>query len=319
MAESAGCDLSVLLPAYNAAEFIGPAIRSVLGQVPEGRSVEVVVADDGSTDGTAAAVATVGDSAPVRCITQPNRGPSAARNLALQHARGRLLMLLDADDALCPGCLETTLDFLDRHPEVGLFFTNYDIFDEQGVVTASGVDLWKRFRGLAHREDRPGEWVFTESLTGHILEAGGFMHTSGLTLRRGIVDRIGGFREGFSYGEDDDFYARAAAVTTAGYVDRVLSRKRNHAGSLIHDPAHRLRNARHALELAEIQLEHFADDPALVEILHRKIPALVIGWCWLLVKAGRAAEARAALRGYRSRYPRTSGFYRLWLRSWLPA
>lgn len=319
MTDSAPCDLSVILPAYNAAEFIGPAIRSVLDQVPPQRTVEIVVADDGSSDRTAAAVAAVGESGRVRYFRQENRGPAAARNLALGEAGGRLLMLLDADDSLCPGCVEATLDFMDRYPEAGLFFTNYDIYDENGVISPSGVDIWKRFRRLAHREEIPGEWIFTESLAPHIVEAGGFMHTSGLTIRRDVYERIGPFREGYAYAEDDDFYARAAHVTTAGYIDRILSRKRNHAGSLIHDPANVLRNTRHMLEISLLQLDDFGDDPTIQAILHRKIPSLVIQWCYLLVQAGRAPEARKELRRYLSRYPRNPGLYKLWLRSWLPA
>lgn len=318
MVERRSCDLSVILPAYQAAGFIGPAIRSVLDQVPPGRSVEVVVTDDGSTDDTVGAVQALGERDRVRCFRQHNQGPSAARNLAISEARGELLMLLDADDSLCDGCLATTLEFMDAHPEVGLFFTNYDLYDESGVVAASGVDLWRRFRGLAHREVAPGEWIFTESLTPHIVEAGGFMHTSGLTFRREVVERIGPFREGFSYGEDDEYYARAAAVTTAGYVDRVLSRKRNHAGSLIHDPARRLANAGDALALAEIQREYYQDDRRIAAILEQKILALALSWCWHLVEAGQAGRARNELRGYLSRYPRSLALWRLWVRSWMP-
>jgi glycosyltransferase involved in cell wall biosynthesis len=319
VAEPGSVDLSVILPAYQAEAFIGTALKSVLDQVPAGRTVEIVVVDDGSTDGTAEVVAGFGESGPVRYFRQENQGPSVARNLALSHARGRLFMLLDGDDVICPGCIQTTLDFMDSHPEVGMFFTNYDLFDETGVVVASGVDLWQRFRGLAHREVAPGEWVFVESLTPHIVEAGGFMHTSGLTFRREVYARVGPFREGFSYGEDDEFYARLAHETTAGYVDRVLSRKRNHPGSLIHDPANAVRNDRHLLELSEIQLDCYRSDPQIVEILHRKIPRLVVGWCWGMVKSGRGREARAALSTYMRRYPGCLGLYRLWLRSWLPA
>lgn len=309
-------DLSVILPVYNAAGFIEAAVRSVLDQVPVGRSVEVVVADDGSTDETAAVIAGLGEPERVHYHRQENQGPSAARNLALEHATGRLLMLLDADDSLHDGCLATTLDFLDRHPEVGLFFTNYDIFDETGVVAASGVDIWKRFRRLAHTELVPGEWIFDEPLAPHILEAGGFMHTSGLTFRRELYDQVGGFREGYSYGEDDDFYARLAHATTVGYVDRVLSRKRNHPASIIHDPANTLRNLEHILRLAELQHEDYLDDPALANVLDRRVADLARDWCWHLIKAGCAGQARNELRGYLARYPRDLRFPRLWLRSW---
>lgn len=310
-------DLSVIVPAYNAAAFIRPALESVLAQIPGDRSVEIVVADDGSTDSTVAQIASLADSR-VECLSQENGGPASARNCALASARGQLLMLLDADDSLCPDCIETTLDFMHRYPHVGLFFTNYEIYDEAGVISPSGVDIWRRFRGLAHDEPISGEWIFTESLTPHIVEAGGFMHTSGLTFRRAVFERVGPFQEGYSYGEDDEFYARLAHVTTAGYVDRVLSRKRNHAGSLIHNEDNALRNMRHLLELSEFQLEYYAEQPGIRRVLHRKILDLVVEWCYLLVRMGRAPEARSRLREYRKRYPRSLSLCKLWLRSWWP-
>jgi|GEM_PF-5905597 len=141
------------------------------------------------------------------------------------------------------------------------------------------------------------------------------MHTSGLTIRREVYEQIGPFREGYSYGEDDEFYARAAWVTTAGYVDRVLSRKRNHKESLIHAPQNALRNDRQILELAEIQAEYYVADPHLRRILERKIRDCAVGYCWHLIVSGEISEARKALRKYRALYPLHPAFYRLMLRS----
>ena len=128
-------DLSVLLPTYNYGDWIAEALQSVLDQIPDGVVVEVVVADDGSTDQTGDVVR--GFDERVKYFRQDNAGPAAARNLALREARGRYLMFLDSDDSLVDGCIETTVRFLDDHPEVGLFFTNYDIYDDEGVVSAS--------------------------------------------------------------------------------------------------------------------------------------------------------------------------------------
>ncbi|RKZ14827.1 hypothetical protein DRQ53_10585 [bacterium] len=166
------CDLSVIVPTYNYDAWIESALRSVLAQVPASAQVEIVVADDGSTDDTAQVVKALAADLPIRYLHQTNSGPASARNLAMSQAGGRYLMFLDSDDSLQPGCIETTLAFLEQHPEVGLFFTNYDIYDEQGVVTASGVDTWSGFRGLAHREVGDGEWVFSESLTPHLIGGG---------------------------------------------------------------------------------------------------------------------------------------------------
>jgi glycosyltransferase involved in cell wall biosynthesis len=301
--------LSVLVPTYNYADYIVGAVRSVLDQNVAG--VEIVVADDGSTDETEEVLRPWIATGEVRYVRQSNRGPAAARNLALAHARGSLLMLLDADDALIPGCLATTIDFMERHTDVGLFFTNYDIFDETGVLIPSGVDIWGVFRRIPHREVEREEWMFTEALTSYIIRYGAFMHTSGLTFRRNVADRAGPFREGFCYAEDDEFYARVAHLCTAGYVDRVLSRKRNHPRSIIHDDANTLRNANHLLELTEIQLGYYERDAELQEILKKKLRDCAKGYAWRLINQEHLAEAWACLTKYLTRYPFHWPFYRL--------
>lgn len=103
-------DVSYLVPSYRAAATIDRALASVLAQ--EGVSVEVVVADDASDDGTAARVAAMAhNDSRVRLIRlAENAGPSAARNAALAVARGRFLGVLDADDALAPGRSAALLD-----------------------------------------------------------------------------------------------------------------------------------------------------------------------------------------------------------------
>ncbi len=87
-------DVSVIMPAYNTEQYIGEAIASVLESAD--RLLELIVVDDGSTDGTAAIAESFGE--PVRVIRQENRGPSAARNVAMAAARGTYLGFLDSDD-----------------------------------------------------------------------------------------------------------------------------------------------------------------------------------------------------------------------------
>lgn len=301
--------LSVLVPTHNYAHFIEAALESVLAQ--SGDETEVVIVDDGSTDQTESVVEPFLRWDRVRYRKQENRGVSAARNLAMDEARGRWFMFLDADDLLYPNCISETLAFLDRHPEVGFFFTNYDLFDESGVVEPSGVDTWKVFRTIPHEEVEPGEWVFTDSLAPYIVRHGGFMHTSGLTVHRDVAEAAGPFREGYTYGEDDEFYARAAHRTTSGYLDRVLSRKRNHEASLIHDPSRGLKNTRNLLELTEIQFGDYQGDPRMERILREKHRGLVASYCWGLFEKGEMGEGWSRLlRGLR-RSPFHGALYRL--------
>ena len=109
--------VSVLIPSWNREEYLGEAIESVLAQTY--RDFEIVVVDDGSTDGTAELVGRYGG---VRYIWQPHSGISAARNRALEEARSELIAWLDSDDLYAPTKLEKQVAYLDAHPECQIVF-----------------------------------------------------------------------------------------------------------------------------------------------------------------------------------------------------
>ena len=301
--------LSVLVPTHNYGRFISLALDSVLSQQVDG--VEIVVVDDGSTDDTPEVLRPYAEAGSVRYVRQANSGPSVARNTAIQNSRAPLMMFLDADDLLLPGCIASTVAFMTKHPDAGLLFTNYDIFENEDVVHPSGVDTRKVFRVIPHEEVEPGEWLFTESIAPYIIRHGSFMHTSGLTVRRSVVDEAGLFRPGYFYGEDDEFFARVAHRCRAGYIDRVLARKRKHPASIIHDPTKRSRNTLHLLELTEIQLREYTEDDKLQEFLHQKVRKLATSHGWHLIDEGQRASAWCLLRHYIGRYPLHWPLYRL--------
>nr|WP_314444340.1 glycosyltransferase [uncultured Sphingomonas sp.] len=97
-------DVSIIIPTHNRARFLGAAIDSALDQ---GAGVEVIVVDDGSTDGTADLLAKFGER--IRVVDQSNQGPSAARNHGAALARGEYLFFLDSDDLLEPGAIPALL------------------------------------------------------------------------------------------------------------------------------------------------------------------------------------------------------------------
>src|ERR1700736_1205130 len=105
--------VSILIPAFNEARWIGDAIASAVDQTwPH---TEIIVVDDGSTDGTAA-IAKRFASANVKIATQPHQGASAARNLAFSLCQGDYIQWLDGDDLLAPDKIERQLAALDRTP-----------------------------------------------------------------------------------------------------------------------------------------------------------------------------------------------------------
>lgn len=107
-------EVSVIIPAYNAEKYLAECLESVGSQTE--RNLEIIVVDDGSTDGTAAIVAGFAEADPrLRLIRQPNGGPGPARNTAIAAARGRYLAFVDADDLLLPHALEHMLAAARRH------------------------------------------------------------------------------------------------------------------------------------------------------------------------------------------------------------
>ena len=107
--QASACDLSVIVPVYNAEAFIARSLDSLLAQ-RLAASYEIIVVNDGSTDGTARILERYAPMPAVKIITQPNRGLSAARNAGLDAAAGEYVFFLDADDFAEPGGLAALLD-----------------------------------------------------------------------------------------------------------------------------------------------------------------------------------------------------------------
>jgi glycosyltransferase involved in cell wall biosynthesis len=191
--------VSVITPAWNAERFIGDAIASVLAQTFT--NWEMVIVDDGSTDGTAALVETYAARNPrIRLLRQQNAGPSAARNHAMREARGSFFAFLDSDDRWTPEFLRAQVEVFGRYPDTAL-------------VTANGVFDGGPFDG---RPMKPVTTLcptlpLTEIITD---ETAVFIMT---VFRREVFETIGGFDETQWTSEDYDFWLRAAI---AGFVFR---------------------------------------------------------------------------------------------------
>ena len=134
--------VSVVMPAYNVAPFILESVRSVLEQ--SFQDLELIVVDDGSSDGSADRLLAVKDSR-LQIIQQVNRGSSSARNSGIKLASSEYIGFIDADDLWVPNKLETHITFLEQHPEVDLTFSRSELIDENGNATgrtsASGALL----------------------------------------------------------------------------------------------------------------------------------------------------------------------------------
>ena len=184
--------VSVLMPAWNVAPFIGAAMASVLRQTLP--NLELLVVDDGSTDATAGIVQAQADFR-VRLLRQANAGVSAARNLALAEARGQALLFLDADDMLAPDALARLAKALWRHP---------------GAAAAAGPYAYvAEAAALADRPPPPRRPRFAAGdMLERLLVENLFANGGHLLLRRDAVLAAGGFRPGLHYGEDWEYWVR---------------------------------------------------------------------------------------------------------------
>ncbi len=115
---------SILIPVYNAGEYLRPAVESILSQTYS--HLEVLIMDDGSTDGCMDSIADLDDSR-IRIITQKNAGKSAALNHALQELSGTFYAIQDADDLSYPQRIERQVQYMLENPSLAVVFTGYDV------------------------------------------------------------------------------------------------------------------------------------------------------------------------------------------------
>jgi len=209
--------VSVMIPTYNCARFLGFAIDSVLTQTYA--DYEIVVIDDGSTDDTQECIAKYGSK--VRYFYQSNQGLSAARNLALDHATGEFIAYIDADDMWYPGKLETQVAFLDSHRECGLVHTEVSVIDEQGKV------IHACFNRETNRPVPQGKCLNDLLRRCHI-------QVPTVMERRSWLDRAGRFDLRLLVAQDYlHWIMLAIAGAEVGYIDQALGMYRWRQSSLM--------------------------------------------------------------------------------------
>lgn len=201
--------ISIIMPAYNAAQFIETAIRSVIAQTET--SWELIVVDDGSTDNTADIAEACGD-ARVRVLRlQHSSLPAVVRNQGLIAARGSLIAFLDADDRWEPQKLAYQYTYSQQYPQAGVIFSRYYVW----------FDHRRRPRSIEphlRHVPNPGRLF-------RLLWQQNVIGTSTALVRRSLLDQYGGFDEDprLRGGEDYELWLRLALHTDFGYVDQPLS------------------------------------------------------------------------------------------------
>ncbi len=201
--------VSVIIPVFNGAAYVGAAIDSVLRQEMDG--VEVVVVDDGSTDATPDVLRTFGTA--VRPLRQENQGVARARNAGAALGRGQYLAFLDADDLWRPGKLARQLGALAEQPSAQACATAFEVVDDQ----------------LRPLEVRGGVEVGLDDL----LLRGNLIGTpSTVMVERGLFEAVGGFDPALSQCADWDLWIRLRTRTRLAAVREPLVLYRSHPGNM---------------------------------------------------------------------------------------
>jgi len=245
--------VSVIIPAFNSAQYLADAVESVFAQTYS--AVECIVIDDGSTDHTQELLNDLLNLHPgLKTARKKNGGLSSARNLGMRESTGEFISFLDADDTLIPDKIERQVAFLDAHPDVGIVYGDLLIATE----TLRPVEMYA--------SEMPRELETIDALCYR-----NWFAPMVPLVRRTVTDRIGEFDEELAAAEDWDYWIRCAKVTRISYLAGAVSLYRMHPGQMHHD-YFRMRRA-----CIQVVTKRFGDDPgrlrgamAAIQWIHAK-------------------------------------------------
>ena len=338
--------VSVVIPTYNRADYLPAAIESVQRQTLH--DVEMIVVDDGSTDGTEALMAA--PPANVRYVKLPHGGLAHARNAGMRLARGEYVAFLDSDDLYYPYKLEVQTKLLEAYPEVPLVYTEMSSFDDLG----EGERFHLRSYHSAYRDPSlTYDRIFAESTDlaaadllpsvdvsadlrgrrayfGNIFDAylrNVLVFHNSMMIRRTILDEVGYHDEALKYFLELDLILRICRHHPVAFMDLPTYKLRYHAGQMsstagaggnriaVHKQHCLLRAIRrHIRKDQEYYARHRAELDRHLARLHRAVAVPLLAW----PQDGTAAHARRA-RLFLSRCRRLGrGEYFLWCVSFMP-
>lgn len=265
------CD--VVIPAKNAAAFIGEAVESLLAQTVPPR--QIVVVDDGSEDGTADVVRRYPHSVTV-IRRQTSGGSSVARNLGILRCRSPWVGFLDADDVSLPQRIERQLDAVAADPDAALAFCDIVYMRADGNPTGDVVTFPE------FRRDR---------FCGALFERNRIPTTSVVVARRDALVALGGFDERLAYNEEYDLWLRLALAYPVVHVPEPLVLYRLHDGNISHSREGQRLNEqqalrKHSMSVIREALRRAHPDPARVELSLAQV----------LFRQGEAEASRALLQ-----------------------
>jgi glycosyltransferase involved in cell wall biosynthesis len=190
--------ISVVIPLFNKEQYVGRAIRSVLNQ--KYNNFEIIVVDDGSTDGSVHEVKIFGDHK-IKLVVQKNQGVSKARNVGVAHSQYNFIAFLDTDDVWLPGFLEQLNLLINMYPDAGIFgMNNYFEYPNGKIVHNSYNQLFHGCKSGLIQD------YF------HLFAKNGIspFSNSGCCYPKSVFNKMNGYKVGIKLTEDSDLWCRIA-------------------------------------------------------------------------------------------------------------
>ena len=294
--------ISIIVPTFNRVRYLREAVQSVRAQTYD--RWELLIVDDGSTDGTGAYLETITDPR-VRSLLRGHCGNGAtARNTGIASASGSHLAFLDSDDFWDPEKLALQMAELDAHPACRWGYTGFQYVDQEGhpiggMAGASGT--------------APSGWILED-----VLERRAHIPPSATVVERQFLESVGGFDASLWPGEDLDLWMRLAEVSPAAVVSKPLVRMRRHPGNHCIGTLELLEGRNRTYERALAR----TSSPRVRRLCRREQVRVSLDIAATARRAGEYAEARRVLwttfaqAGWHPRW--YIAVLKTWLRPWLP-
>lgn len=301
--------VSVVIPCFNAERYIASTLRAV--QAQSGAELEIIVVDDGSTDGSAALVER--DFPAARLLRRANAGVAAARNAGIAAAGGEWIAFCDADDIWLPGKLAAQFEAMEAVPGCRMSYTAWHVWFSDAPEPEPALLQRLAEDATSPRWAGASGWLYPELLLDCVV------WTSSVLMQHSLLDEIGDFDTSLRIGEDYDLWLRASRATTIERVARPLALYRQHPASITRSAPrdnYRGRVVQRALDSWGLA----GPDGRLADAAAVRA-ALAGSWsqfAYAQLEAGQRSAARRSLREALRVQPSHWPGWKLLLRSWLP-
>lgn len=215
--------ISVIIPAYNCAQYIIETIESVKAQTYP--YIEIIIVDDGSTDNTLNIIRPYISNNSIKYFRQSNKGPSSARNRGILLSTGDVIAFLDADDHWLPDKLQQSIDFMEQSKFDWICTSMVKEMPNGGsIIKAIPPDSWVlNYNTKEIKQLKKGLFFFSDIP----------VHTPTIVARKKCFDKAGLFDESILIGEDTDLWLRFEEMGFAGgYLDKPLTIYRYNPNSI---------------------------------------------------------------------------------------